>query len=333
MFNVSEYEGLRKAFKFIQAPIGLIGIVCNILAILVFQRKQLKMYSYSFYWKCLACFENLILLHTFRHWTRNFLNFDIDLITPFFCRFNEYQPFVFGTAAICVESLITLDRFLTIIYGKRFNILNQRSFRFVSISAIIIYSLLVNISLPLNYQLEISNGTLACFVPVETFKQISTIVMINVLFLNLFINSFLDFSIIYHIIWTRKNTRMINRSSIIERQFAISAITINVTSLLFKLPFIFGNFLTTYFNLSSEIIEFIFQISMTISLFNQSEMLFIHLIVNSTFRREFRSIFQFRSNNNNNISNLVIRRNIFEASQSPDTIAQLKRLNCQITYK
>ena len=333
MFNLTEYEGVNTAFKFIQAPIGLIGIVWNIFAILVFRRKQLKKFSYSFYWKCLAIFENLVLLHTFRHWARHFLNFDIDLISPFFCRFNEYQPFVFGTAAICVESLITLDRFFTIIYGKRFNIRKLRSIRFVSISLIIIYSLLLNISLPLNFRLDEvsgSNGTWICHISVDIFKQISTFALIDVLVFNLLINSFLDFSIIYHIISARKKNRMINRSSIIERQFAISAITINITSLLFKLPFFVGNFLGAYFNLAPEQVEFIFQISVTISLFNLSDMLFIHLIVNSTFRREFRSMLGLknRSSHNSAISNLVLMRNLIDSSQSsPETIVQLERIN------
>ena len=294
LFNLTNYSDdykiVNTVFKFIQAPIGLIGIVCNILAILVFQRKQLKKYSYSFYWKCLACLEILILLHTFRHWTRHFLNFDIDLISPFFCRFNEYQPFVAGTAAICVESLITLDRFFTIIHGKRFKIVKQRSFRFVSISVIIIYSLLLNIGLPINYRLDQISGIWICHVPVETFKQISTFLLINVLVFNLFINSFLDLSIIYHIVSTRKNIKLLNRSTIIERQFAISAITINITSLLIKLPFFIGNFLSIYFKLDPERIELVFTISMTILLLDKIDMFIINMTVNSLFRIEFLSM-------------------------------------------
>ena len=327
MFNLTnysdDYKSVNTAFKFMQAPFGLIGIISNILAILVFQRKQLKKYSYSFYWKCLAIFENLLLLHTFRHWFRHFLNFDIDLISPFFCRFNEYQPFVAGTAAICVESLITLDRFFTIIHGKRFKIVKQRSFRFISISVIIIYSLLLNIGLPLNYRLDEvsgSNGTFICHVSVETFKQISTFLLINVLVFNLFINSFLDLSIIYHIITTRKNIRSINRFSFIDRQFAISAITINVTSLLIKLPFFFGNFLATYLNLTPEQIELIFTVCLTISLIDKVDIFLINMIVNSTFRQEFLSMFAFRNSHNspmklNSVSNQFPRRPTLSKSE------------------
>ena len=53
--------------KSIQTIIALIGFICNILAICVFERKELKKRSYSIYWKLKALFENIILLNVFQN--------------------------------------------------------------------------------------------------------------------------------------------------------------------------------------------------------------------------------------------------------------------------
>lgn len=288
--STNYYKDIKTVFLFIQAPIAIIGIVCNILAICVFERKELKKYSYSFYWKSLACFKSLILLHVFRHWAKHILNYDIDLISTFFCRFNEYQPYVGGLVVLCLETLIALDRYVKIIYGKRTNtcVFKKRSFCYASILVIVVYSMLFNI-----YRLEQVNGSWICYAPKEKLKSNSTFHLINVVVLQLFTNTILDVSIIYHIISIRGNVRRVNnRFSSIDRQFAISAITINISSLVLKLPFILGNFLGIHLNLGAEKLKMINMICLTSSMVNKSDLFFISMLVNSVFRQEFFSMIQ-----------------------------------------
>ena len=133
-FNNSELhdnETVISVFKNIQAVVSITGIIFNTLSICVFRRKRLKKHAYSVYWTILAFFEILILLHTFRHWTKYFLNFDIDLVSPFFCRFNDFQPFVFGAVGIGLQSLIIFDRYLTIVHPNRFKIIKKSSVQIV----------------------------------------------------------------------------------------------------------------------------------------------------------------------------------------------------------
>ena len=294
--STNYYKDTKTVFLFIQAPIAIIGIVCNILAICVFERKELKKYSYSFYWKILAFFKSLILLHVFRNLSKHFLNYDIDLISTLSCHFHEYLGFVCGMVVLCLETLITLDRYVKIIYGKRTNtcVFKKRSFGYVSVIVIIVYSMLFNIQLPLNYRLEKENGSWICHVPRETLKSNSTFHLINVVVLQLFTNTILDVSIIYHIISIRGNVRrgVNNRFSSIDRQFAISAITINISSLVLKLPFILGNFFGFHLNLGAEKLEIIYTISLTSSMVNKSDLFFISMLVNSLFRQEFLSMIQ-----------------------------------------
>ena len=74
----------------IKTLIVLIGMLCNILSIFVFERNELKKHSYSIYWKAMAFFENIILSFTFRGWVNHLLNVDIVMVSPIFCRLNKY---------------------------------------------------------------------------------------------------------------------------------------------------------------------------------------------------------------------------------------------------
>lgn len=290
---INRYEKVLSVFQNIQALIGIIGILCNCLAICVFRRKRLKTKTYSSYWIITASFEILLLLHTFRHWAKYILKIDIDLLSPIFCRFNEYQPYAFGTVCILVKCIITLDRFFVIVYPNRFAILRKRSFQAVLISLIITFSLLVNITLPLNYRLIVRNGTLICHIPIDAFKAHSTVALSIVLCINVIINPILDFKIIYHIVTARFNARRRNKVTVVDRQFAISAITINIFSLIIRLPFLIGNLFSTRFHNEPDKMEVIFTVCLTISLVQIIDIFLVNLIVNSLFRQEFMSMIRF----------------------------------------
>lgn len=190
----------NSVIKSIESLIALIGIVSNTLAIIVFERKQLKKCSYSIYWKTRACFDIWLLLHTFRHWSRHFLNFDIDIVSPVFCRFNEYQPYVAGGTSLCLESLITLDRYFTIVCPNRLKIVKQRRFQIAAISLIFVYNLLLPIRFPLNYRLDEINGTVICHVRRQVIEFNWIVYLANVVIVNIIINPILDLKIIYHIV-------------------------------------------------------------------------------------------------------------------------------------
>ena len=284
--NTDYYSLGNSVSKNIHAFVGLIGIICNIISICVFERKQLKRYSYSIYWKTIAVFDSLILLYAFRYWVSYFLKFDIDVISQFFCRFNKYQSMVAGMISMWLECLITIDRFFTIVYPNRFKIVKKRYFQITVISLIIVYSLAVNITYPLNYRLEQVNGTLICHVPFNAMRLHWIIGLVNILLVTIFINPFLDLRIICHIFSTRSNLGP-NRFTSIDRKFALSAIVLNVNSLLFKLGFVLGNLISMYLNLSRELTEMIFSICLNVTLIEKSDIFFVNMIANSIFRQEF----------------------------------------------
>lgn len=298
----SYYQRSNSVSKNIQALISLVGITCNILSILVFERQKLKKFSYSIYWKTMSIFDSLILLNIIRYWIRDFLEVDIDLISPFFCRFSIYLSYVAGATSMCLESLIIFDRFFIIVYPNRFKIIKERRFQITAISLSIVYCLLINVNLPLKYRLDEStgsNGTLtSCHVPIKVIKLQMLVVLLHVLISNVIINPILDIKIIYRIISTRGNVnKRLNRLTSSDWQFAVSAIGLNMNSLFFKLVFLSCNLLPIFVKLGNEQIEMIFSIGLCVMLIERVDIFFINMIVNSTFREEFLSMFGLKVNN------------------------------------
>ena len=305
--KLSQYEKRHSVFLSVQALICILGIVCNVLAISVFERKQLKKHSYSFYWRLKAYFDSWLLLCIFLHWVKHFLNIDIDLTSSYLCRFHEYQPFVACTVARCIEALITLDRYFLIVYQDRFKVLKKRWFQISLISLILVYSILVNIRLPLYYRLDevsTTNGTVKiCHISNREWNINMTYFIINIVFINFVVNPILNFRIVYYI-FAARNPGRLSQSAIIDRKFTISAIGLNVNSLLVKLPLFILIFFSAFLSFFKGKTEFIFAICFCIGLIEKADVFFVNILVNSVFREEFLSMIGI-GNNKTRIDNEI----------------------------
>ena len=316
---VNYYERGSSESKHAQALTALIGLVFNTLSICVFEKKQLKKHSYSNYWKAKALFENIILLQVIIHWIGYFYKLDVDLISTFFCRFNQYQPYVAGGFSLWLETVIILDRFFSIVYPNRFKFIKTIRFQIAVFFIIGVYSLIINLNLLVNLRLDVktgSNNTWICHASLNALKISSIIGLLNTLAVNILINPVLDLIIICYITNTRNNNiRRLNRSSIIDRKFAISAIALNMSSLLLKLPFQTVVLISNVLRLKNDEISILYSVGLCMLLIDKSDIFFINILVNSVFRRQFLLMFgidstdkkanQIRiangSNNSNNI--------------------------------
>ena len=204
--------------KRIQTIIALIGFISNILAICVFERKELKKRSYSIYWKLKALFENIFILHVFRNWVKILLNTDFTTISSIFCRLSNrhYTSYVANSVSLWLEFIITLDRFFSIVYPTQFIFFKKRSFRIGSILVILIYNAFIYINLPLNYRIDElvdtnGNFTRKCHVSNSILKNSFILSVLNCFIVNIVLNPILDVLIISRLVSTRRNARQLNR--------------------------------------------------------------------------------------------------------------------------
>lgn len=308
----------------IQAFMALIGIICHILSIFVFGRKKLKNFSYSVYWRIKAVCEILVLLKIIQFWTTEIIQVNNNPISDIFCRLTQYSTYVPNGISLCLELIITLDRFFTIIYSNRFGFIKKRSFQIAIISLVVAYNILINVIFQLNYRLNKVKDTWICQVQIDEYKISWTIGLIETFIVNLFVNPIIDFILIRRIIVTRRNVRPINRTIINDRKFAISAIGLNTSSVLLKIPFVLNNLLSIYLNVGPEIASRIYTISLLIVMIDKIDIFFVNMLVNSIFRQEFFNMIKSINNNKKANNKNFINKNT--RAQSSLRVREFSRL-------
>lgn len=300
--NLNVYERINYIWVNIQACLGILGITINMFAIFVFSRKKLKTYSYSVYWRVMAISDSIILLHTVRNWANFVFDFNLETQSPLMCKLSEYQPITAGIISTWLHFLISLDRLVIVVYPHRSNLFKKRSFQIVLILVVVVYSLLVNIELPLNYRLEMVNDSLVCYLPIEVKTRNDFSIMINFLSNVIFTNVMLV-KLICFIRRSRKkarkgrfDTRRYSSSRLMsrDRTFAKRAIMFNLLSYLFKMPYIIGLSLIKGLDLNREQSQMVITITIAVGIIDCCDLFMFNMVVNSTFYKEFFRMMRFR---------------------------------------
>lgn len=295
------YQNVTFIFQNIQTVIGIIGIVGNFLGIMVFLGKRFRKYSYTFYWIALMLSDTILLIHTIRHWFNNVLGWNIDLLSPILCKINEYQPHVSSCISGLTVSIIAIDRYVTIVYRNQFVLLRRKWFRVTVISVVILYSLLVNLKIPLNYRYEVvfrDNLTIhICYLPYEVLKEISIIYNGNLIATNVILNNILTVKMIYFLVSSRRRSSVNKpyfRSTTRDRKFVMTSIGLNITSLVSNLPLGVYFFIAYYFKIEPDLNQMLFTICVAFVIFDNAAPFFINFFFNSIFYDEFLSIFHLK---------------------------------------
>lgn len=350
--QLNTYGKVTYIFQHLQAFVSLVGIVGNILIISVFCRRGLRKYSYSFYSKAMAVSDMVVLSHSFRHWARFMFNADIDLVAPFFCTIDEYQPYVTVTLSLWILMLISIDRLVTIVYPNRFKLLKQRSCQAVLVVLVTLINLLIFIEMPLNYSIvsvpQPDNQTVQmCVLPAEIGRISSWLLLSNLFLTAIVINNILNLKILVYIVRSRRKvsfkmssmqtTARGNRHSVTssrDRKFATSTIGLNVCSFILKLPICVGLLAANYLDsVDPEIIGMVFTVNVMLATTDNAVSFGVNMTLNSVFYDEFCAMMGVRKLRNlwNSTSagtgrNHHSRRLTLESSNNSKYVVQRKSL-------
>lgn len=315
-YNVlNYYQRLTFIFQYIQIIIAIPGIIGNILIIFVFLRKRFRKYSYAFYSIVMACSDIVVLITSIRHWSAIILDANIDLVAPFFCTIGEYLPYVAGTISLWLLALISLDRFLTIVYSNRFGIFKKRWLQIMFVIVLVVYSLLIHIQLPLSYNLVVlssneTNSSLACVLESQNVATIhSSIFLANTFLVILIVNNILSGKMVWFLISTRKrlsvNIGRVN-STVKDRKFAISSIGLNICCMVCKMPLSVGLLVAQNQALSPDFGQLLFTIFVAIYTIDNAAVFVVYISVNSIFYEEFLKmirVLRFQTTSSNSSAN------------------------------
>lgn len=156
MPNFQELSVLAKAnyivvwFNFL---VNIISMLANFILIFIFSRPLLRKYSYSFYMRAKAINDIILLIWLAHDWLEYVLDLNLLNMNQFACAILTYSDYWTGTLGQCLLFLISLDRFVTVVYPNRFLVMRKRSFQAFLVLIAIIFSLLLNIMLAINAKL------------------------------------------------------------------------------------------------------------------------------------------------------------------------------------
>ena len=291
----------------LQALIGLIGIIGNMLTFTIFLRKQLRTFSYAFYFCIMSWTDSIILIHIFRHWIRTAFNIDLDLISPIFCRLNEYQPYFFGSVSFWLRILILFDRLIRVVYPAYFRIVKRKWFQFSAVFLVFTYSALIHSILPLNYRLQKSENStnLICYLPSEIQGLNFLICLANLAIITIFTGVF-NFKLISYIKASRKRLRnkLVYKSGKLilkDRTFAFSSIGISLTSFFLQMTFSISSLIAFSLNLNRDLIQLVIVAGLTVTVCSNASVFFINIFTNSMFYNAFLGLFFNKYSQSRNI--------------------------------
>ena len=257
------YGRILFILEYIRLIIGVIGFIGNVLSIIIFSRRLLSKYSYSFYSRAMAISDVFLAFCSLIDWIGYNFGAHLEALGPFFCKIYEFMSFYFAGFSIHMLTIISIDRMLTIVYHRRFLFTKKLWFQFLMIAIVACSMVLTCILVPLSFNLvEVNQTNLSqpiriCLIASDILNIEMWIITINFIIVNIIINNLLSFKTIRFIMESRKRVmnRSENRKSIIslstrDRKFAFCSVCLNIASMTLKLPFFMSLIIVSYSNRS-----------------------------------------------------------------------------------
>lgn len=341
-FSKNRYEEAIFIVKNVYLWLCIVGIFGNILSVVIFCRKFLKSYSYSFYCRLMAVNDTILLVNFSAHLIKDFIDTNFDIVSPLFCSLKVYPNYVIGTISLWLLTLISIDRLFTIVYPSRFNIIKKRWFQITMISVIISYSIIINLTAALNYKYDVifdmdRNLTKSvCYLSSVDQNKQSMVLFANFLIVNIVVNNILNVKIIAFIVRSRRKTsyNKVNRTnnnshlSSKDRKFSICSVGLNLTSFISRIPIPISVMLSNYFKFEPDQFILALNIGLTIATLDHSSIFFINMLFNTSFRREFLIMLGIKSEDSRSISNQSAHRcSSFALRNHKDSKASIKTQN------
>lgn len=312
------YEQIKFILGYVCLIIGLVGVTGSVLVIIVFSRRSLRKYSYSFYCKIMAISDIGFLSYAFIDWVANNLGSNLSTIGPISCQIVQFIPYAFANFSTHLLTVISIDRMITIVYPKRFLVVKKRWFQCLTVAIITVIVLATNILIPLNYRLieiypyNFSQPIRLCLISTQILTTQIWIILPSFIIVNIIFNNLMNIKTIRFIMASRRRVAANGRNISLSRRdkkFSICSLCLNLAAIFFKMPFFLSVIIIGYSNKSVDEISLIMKITGMITYFDSGFSFFINMLVNSVFYNEFLRLFGFKKSNSIETNNSIINNN------------------------
>lgn len=286
--EITRFNEMKSVFFMIRLATQNIGLVGNFLMFVVYSRVNLRKLSVSTYFRCQAvssACQNVLILAAF------FLNFSFINSSELACKLTNLLINIFSPLSAWFEVAASVDRFLTIVFRN-----NSKFFHKPFVQALISLGVLVfNLAfcsdvLIENKLIQLSKNHFTCTTSFRSWlNTVDFVCGLAVPFILMIVFSVATFVSVRN---ARLRIVQSSTSRTFKRdvKFGITMIVLNMTFLLFNVPYRLSNLVEINpFARHSFIWSFLFN-SFVIFLYEcyNSASFFVHLIVNSLVRSELR---------------------------------------------
>ena len=291
----TEETNIRKIIdKLICVPI-IVGLIFNTISLVVFSRKTFQNTIFSTFFRCLCVSDIITLLfrieYLFNYEVADFRSNSIHL-----CKIIYYFVYMIPSFSIWVLVVISIDRFLSIVYPTRFLFRKLKRNQILALFLVFIFQSIYWLPVPFLAYISINNGTTN-----ETVSYYCEYGTITVDIMDLFYSSlfplflmFISTSLTLKTIFrsrmkSQNNHQQQNQSAIKPKdiKFAISSISLNVFFFIFNIPLTVYSLIHNFFKLESEFKELLYSVCELLFHVNYSTLFFVSYYFNSIFRKEF----------------------------------------------
>lgn len=301
--SLSFYEKLSYIFSNLTFAVSLIGITGNLLAVLIFSRRCLRKYSYSVYNQSKALLDTLVLLNCTFVSANYIFGFNLNDQHEFFCFFGFYARYVALIASMCLVTVTSFDRYVVVALNNRYTCLNKRWFQAFVVVCVLVYACLVEILIllePVYRTVHVNNSTsvrASCRMSNDVANKVSWIYVGNIIVLILLVNNFVNIKLIVYIASSRRRVassismmfggdRIMSRTAIRDRKFALASIGISCTAFVCKLPIGITIIVLTTTRVDFGLSLFLLNFNLMLLAVESGSTFFVNMLVNTVFHDE-----------------------------------------------
>jgi hypothetical protein len=272
----------------------LIGLFGNIVSLLIYSKKRFQNTFFNVYFR----FLNIVYLCSLSYIIIDFLNYqfgsNLETISVYSCKIVYYYFYILAPNGSWILVVVSLNSMLSVLYPTKFK--SFRTNKRIQL-AICIFLLVFNIF----YYIEVP--VLQKFIQEESFDKETNLTHMdsncesnNIIYWMDLANSTCVPSILMILFTTMTLTHLFkSRFKISKRdiKFALFCILLNISFLMFNLPIILYGLFNNYLIMDEELSNLLYVVTVLPYYVKFTDVFYISLIVNISFRKEFIKILKF----------------------------------------
>ena len=134
------YKIMQHIVNYSMLNIIVFGLMGNFLCFRIFTSTKLNKYPISIYFRAISIFDSLVLFHSFHVYIKDNSDFNIINVNDFLCKFWSYFLYATGPMSGWLMVIVSLDRFLCIMFPRRFPFIHKKSVQMVIIFSLVFFN-------------------------------------------------------------------------------------------------------------------------------------------------------------------------------------------------